>query len=164
MHPYVPGVLFGEFPLFQLECKCLFLVLFRWAHCEGLPALTNGPHSPEVPKWDRLWERENYIVCMCVCVCVCVLCVFGVPYYVHCVSMYVCICTYMYTYVHVTLTVYHCNAVTYCSLYRSSWALSVQYHLEVSSVGAVLERHVSLKAHVLVCALLKEPLNHLRSG
>ena len=64
MHPYVPGVLFGEFPLFQLVCKCLFLVLFWWAHCEGLPALTNGPHSPEVPKWDRLWERGDWIVCV----------------------------------------------------------------------------------------------------
>jgi len=93
----------------------------------------------------------------CVCMCVCMMCL--------CLQLcvYVCMCASVHTYVHIHVTVYHCNAVTYCGLYRSSWALSVQYHLEVSSVGAVLEGHVSLKAHVLVCALLKEPLNHLRS-
>ena len=48
--------MFGEFPLFQLDCECL-------------PALTNGPHSPEVPEQNRLWERGDWIVCVSVCVC-----------------------------------------------------------------------------------------------
>ena len=58
------------------------------------------------------------------CVYVCVV-RFGVPYYVRCVSMYVCICTYVHIHVHIRTcninsTVYHCNSVTYCGLYRSS--------------------------------------------
>ena len=48
----------GNFPCFSWN------VSFFLVHCEGLPALTNGPHSPEVPEQNRLGERGDWIVCL----------------------------------------------------------------------------------------------------